>query len=56
MHMYLNTHEDFESLTITRLKKIFNFNMLYIFSDVIIGLPGDDDNIEIDENDHEECM
>ena len=30
--------------------------MLYVFSDVIIGFPGDDDNIEIDENDHEQCF
>ena len=36
--------------------KSFNFNILYIFSDVIIGLPGDDDSIEIDENNHEECF
>ena len=28
--------------------------MLYVFSDVILGFPGDDDNIEIDENDQEE--
>ena len=43
-------------LTITRLKKVFNFNMLYVFSDVTVRLPGDDDSIEIDENDHEECF
>ena len=30
--------------------------MLYVFSVVIIGLPGDDGNIEIYENDHEECF
>ena len=37
-------------------EKNFNFNMLYVFSVVIIGLPGDDGNIEIYENDHEECF
>ena len=30
--------------------------MLYVFSDVIIGFPGDDDRIEIDDNDQEECF
>ena len=37
-------------------KKVFNFNILYIFSDVIIGHPSDDVNIEIHENNHEECF
>ena len=41
-------------LSITRLKKVFNFNMLYVFPDVIMGFPGDDDSIEINENDHKE--
>ena len=30
--------------------------MLYVFSDVIVGFPGDDDSMEINENDHEECV
>ena len=35
-------------------EKVFNFKIFYVFSDVIIGFPSDDDSIEIDENDHKE--
>ena len=52
----ISSDRELNPLAITRLKKKFLISIFFMFSDVIIGLPSDDNSIEINEDDHKEWL